>query len=181
MNDTLETCHAHCIILYIYVIILIVIIISLTDLRQFSGFRRVLWFPTPKNWPPQYNWCFYYKAAEHDSYIEILGKVLTFITNSNMYFEKQCIFYIICFAYSSRAPGFTTGFLVDLFCFYFFVFVLYDMYPMLPEVSLYCPLSCLGSLIYCSQTPLSYFAFQYFDIECTWGRLFWFTSLSNKT
>jgi hypothetical protein len=32
--------------------------------------------------------CFYYKAAEHDSYKEILGKVLTFITNSNMYFEN---------------------------------------------------------------------------------------------
>jgi len=32
--------------------------------------------------------CFYYKAAEHDSYKEILGQVLTFITNSNMYFEN---------------------------------------------------------------------------------------------
>ena len=33
-------------------------------------------------------------------------------------------------------------------------------------------LSCLGPLVYSSQPFLNYFAFQYFDIERTWWRLF---------
>ena len=46
------------------------------------------------------------------------------------------------------------------------------MCPMLTAMSLDCPLSCSCLLANCSQTPLNYLAFHYFDIECTWWRLF---------
>ena len=36
-----------------------------SDMRQVGGFLRVLWFPPPINWPPQYNWNIVESGIKH--------------------------------------------------------------------------------------------------------------------